>query len=445
MKQHWKGWDIWFEYCVDIGLDPSHPGVSNLCDFLWHPRSEKASAVNHKQRKGAPRILAAMTFFARPNKCDITLLYESLSASLVKAVARGNKGGPVAPKKDAAALFFHFVASLEEVVASRAHLAAVADAELAFTCGLLVMVWGSLRWSDAQRTDPTRLSFRDGVLYGCVWESKTSRCGFPFACLASGVSNRNWGSTAVEVFTAQKLLYPGQDFLFSSNGNAFSYLQGLSSLRRCIRHLCNVSSEEAATWSLHSCKKTMLTWALQVGASELERAAQGHHRPSGHQGVVQSYSGDDTLPALRLQAKVYCALRSEWRPLTPVLRGGQAPLLEPLCSLQVHCRTSWPWINKLCRLDTAQVTDFSESESESENVAITSGSTDCEQQCAPRPAEPSGASKDAKKRKKHSCSVAVEEGEVTELDEAKLPAAASSHSADRQHARETWKLARGFS
>ena len=68
-----------------------------------------------------------------------------------------------------------------------------------------------------------------------------------------------------------------------------------------------------------------LPWPRPGSADKDLRRLQGHHREDS----AQLYSRDDVEGALKLQQHVIDAVKSQWRPHTPLARGGQVPLEEP--------------------------------------------------------------------------------------------------------------------
>lgn len=59
----------------------------------------------------------------------------------------------------------------------------------------LVMTWGSLRFSDAQRLDLQKIIYQDDTMRGIIWRSKTAVSGMPLAIAAEGFLSKgshNW-------------------------------------------------------------------------------------------------------------------------------------------------------------------------------------------------------------------------------------------------------------
>ena len=90
------------------------------------------------------------------------------------------------------------------------------------------------------------------------------------------------------------------------------------------------SAEDALSYTSHSCKTTLLSFAKQLDLNKSWSASQGHHRQPVAQGTaVPLYSRDDVIDALRLQCQIVCHLGRGWRPCMVQRRGAQPPLAEP--------------------------------------------------------------------------------------------------------------------
>ena len=89
---------------------------------------------------------------------------------------------------------------------------------------------------------------------------------------------------------------------------------------------------DASSYSVHSLKATVLSWAAQANLPEEDRRVHGKHKPA--QMSVQLYSRDDILGSLRVQSELISRASQGWRPVTPLSRGGQLPLIEPQFTLE---------------------------------------------------------------------------------------------------------------
>ena len=83
--------------------------------------------------------------------------------------------------------------------------------------------------------------------------------------------------------------------------------------------------EEAAAFTLHSLKTSLLSAANQLRLPEEDRRHQGHHKKDS----VTLYGRDDTIHGLWVQQQIAIALSRNWRPSRPIARGGQRPTVEP--------------------------------------------------------------------------------------------------------------------
>ena len=104
-----------------------------------------------------------------------------------------------------------------------------------------------------------------------------------------------------------------------------TYGECLATLRYFVGRWGKIRPEQVQSYTLPSCKSTLLSWANNFSMSEEVRAVQGHHRHSS----ARLYSRDDVFGAFSLQRQVLSAIRGGWRQVTPQHRGGQCPLQEP--------------------------------------------------------------------------------------------------------------------
>ena len=146
------------------------------------------------------------------------------------------------------------------------------------------------------------------------------------------------------------------DFLFPSRTDdevrlplqAMEYPECLYFLRKYLQ----ISWHDGATDDLailsksqtvHGLKSTMLSFASQLQIPEELRRIQGKHRAV--QSSTRLYARDDVSSALVLQRKIHTEALSGWRPLTPLARGGQCPLVEPKFELNRYRKevVDEPW------------------------------------------------------------------------------------------------------
>ena len=191
------------------------------------------------------------------------------------------------------------------------------------------------------------------------------------------------GIWAFNAFTG--LMSPGcGSFSFGLSARTFeplSYTQCLRALRAfatdwlgthdCGRYSsqCLVSAKVSiedlvASYSLHSCKATVLSWLAQLDERPDVRFAQGHHSNPPLQSMTL-YSRDSVFPALQAKSRLLSLLEldfdsfhasggsgplrtvSGWSPVAPQHRGGQQPFAEP------------PLLDRGCLLDVVDSASLS--------------------------------------------------------------------------------------
>ena len=211
----------------------------------------------------------------------------------------------------------------------------------------LVLIWGSLRFSDAQRVDLRSLVYDGENLRGLSWRTKTTHRGQAFGVLAQGLlSKRSYHWLHKYLLTLDAVLtrvgMEYMDYLMPDVSGQqgivlplqpMSYASALKWLRHCIRAPWKQQQStllDPEVFTVHSCKATLLSWSAQQAhlLTEEERLQQGHHRISA-KGSLRLYSRDDVYPALRLQTLLRNAVLQGWRPSVPQHRGGQSALAEP--------------------------------------------------------------------------------------------------------------------
>ena len=117
----------------------------------------------------------------------LPVLKEALISPTIKSYTVPSE---LALRKEAAPLPLSFVVFLESQILRE--LGTAAD-RLLMGC-LLVLVWSSLRWSDATWVSPSSLSIEDDTIRGVANKTKTTVRGMPFAFLSCGfLSGRYYG------------------------------------------------------------------------------------------------------------------------------------------------------------------------------------------------------------------------------------------------------------
>ena len=86
---------------------------------------------------------------------------------------------------------------------------------------------------------------------------------------------------------------------------------------------------------IHSCKTTILSWALQLNVRPDWRAAQGHHKSQVSESVRKYGRKNDILPQLQCQRRVLKKIALGWRPEMAVQRGVQGAAEDPSVTEQL--------------------------------------------------------------------------------------------------------------
>lgn len=257
------------------------------------------------------------------HKVGLSFFGELLRNSLVEAWLNGEKWHQT-PAKEALPLPLFAVAQLEKALQS--FEAGAADGWL-LGC-ILLMIWGSLRWSDAQRLQLNTLACDDKSLRGWSWRSKTAVTGIPFGVSLCGATQAFWGRGFSQKLLQLASSQPARDFLVAKARRPISYACMLNQFRRCLTQYTTLSPTEAQCYSLHSCKTTVLSWALQLNVRLDWRAARGHHK-SQVSDSVRKYGRNDILPQLQCQRRVLKKIALGWRPERAVQRGVQGVAEDP--------------------------------------------------------------------------------------------------------------------
>ena len=226
----------------------------------------------------------------------------------------------------------------------------------------LVLAWSSLRFADAQRCNTTSLCYSDQVLRGICWQTKTVS-NLAWGLIGHGFLSHgsyDWLYRFLRTLDGIYHQHAGDmtiDFLFPSCTDeevrlplqAMEYPECLYFLRKYLQLFWHEGSTadlplSAKSYTVHGLKSTMLSFASQLQIPEELRRIQGKHRAV--QSSTRLYSRDDVSSALLLQRRVRSAALSGWRPLTPLARGGQCPLVEPKYALNKYRKevVEEPWL-----------------------------------------------------------------------------------------------------
>ena len=385
-----KSWNQWSEFCECSGACPFKPTVMTVADFLQVSSTKSSLGVATAQSR-------ALTWVAR--YAGLPMLKDALTSPIIKSYTVPSE---LVLRKEGAPLLLSFVVFLETQILRDQGTAAD---RLIMGC-LLVLVWSSLRWSDATWVSPSSLSIEDDTIRGVANKTKTTTRGMPFAFLTcgflSGLTSVSWTTKWLNLVQAalQRTAeaFPGfvPDFLLPMCGPNPDHPMFVAPMPRSqgiliLRRLLKTASPDTSLVSIgaHSPKVTFLSWARQVGASEEARMAQGHHRAAGARLNVSLYGRDDVHEALNLQKLIVHRISKGFRPVIPMLRGGakpvsDAPVTLPTTTVEIDVEA--PSVNCLPALDDLEDTDSGSSSEEDDRhdgtpeltmTRVQAKSTDC--------------------------------------------------------------------
>ena len=332
---------------TDFKLSWEDMGTYKIADLLQMAREGRSTDLGF----GASSVVRALRWAQRLLDIDISH-WSNLYSPLVSAFTVRSDGD----RTEAVPLSLFVVLSWEKRILSRdcpLH-------ELIVLGGLLIILWGGLRFSDGQRVPLQSLAWSITALRGTCKKTKTTKPGQPWAVQSCGFLSFGSCGWVVKWLMALDGLWsthsnPGdpQDFLlpmtcgtkFSQPLIPMSYSQTLKWLRYfCTipwRHSQFLPISAPHNHTAHSLKSTTLSWAAQLAqqghVTEEQRHLQGHHR----RGSVRLYSRDDTAGQLALQATLVLQVRKGYRFVTPLHRGSQTPSVEPAVTLEGY-RKEYP-------------------------------------------------------------------------------------------------------
>ena len=211
--------------------------------------------------------------------------------------------------------------------------------------GFLLLCWSGLRFSDLQRCRLSTWQLDSTSLRGLTWRAKTCNSSTPFGVVTSGLLSKGTWTWIQKFLSTLDTLYADEnpndiDFAMPTFGNqdtpiipfdAMTYAEALFYIRYYMALPWSQQGVPASlntkSYSVHGLKATILSWAAQANLPEADRRIHGKHRPA--QASVQLYSRDDILGSLRVQTALIEQITNGWRPVTPLSRGGQIPMIEP--------------------------------------------------------------------------------------------------------------------
>ena len=206
-----------------------------------------------------------------------------------------------------------------------------------FRGSLLVCIWASLRFNDAQHLFWDEILLDNTSLRAACFQAKSSKTGYPFEVQCLGLIseshqsswllkwlealNESWDAS-VESFGPSFIpdhLFP----LLDASGailEPMSYAQAIAQLRQYIQQIPSLQSC-TREYTLHSAKATVLSWACQLHLNSDSRSLQGHHKMS-LSSSVNLYGRDSVHAPLKLQADIRSKIIHDgFRPSTPLHRG----------------------------------------------------------------------------------------------------------------------------
>ena len=209
--------------------------------------------------------------------------------------------------------------------------------ETLFAGAVLLCIWSSLRFGDAQHLHLQDLYIDSDSIRGVAYRTKTKKY-MPFGCLISGLCkmplHQCWVFHWLHTMTAHITLcrdtadYPDYIFLSLTTDavRPLSYAETLAQLRYLLHRWGRIPEEQCLQYTLHSMKVTLLAFWRQADFSLEARHLQGHHvfAPSS-----TLYGRDDIAPILTTQFAFVEKVHSGWRPRTPILRGVSYVASEP--------------------------------------------------------------------------------------------------------------------
>ena len=358
LARHLGYWRPWRDWMQAHGLDPARPTVQQAADFFLEVKIGAVSDRGVARTTRAKAIAKTLLFISEKAGCP--LLTSVMNDPTVRGYVYDSTVRVV--RKEALALPLAIIIGFEERIAN----ATTPLAEKIWLGNLLLAFWASLRWSEVQRTRPDSLCIDGTAIRGVSWLTKTSRSGMPFGANAFGLKSYppHWGWAHHYVASLVAWMSPMSalskdsvdfDFLMpdilplGGGGHQvlaapMSYIAALTRFRWTLT--CSwlgdarLTPAQARLYGLHSLKKSLLSYARQANFSKEDRQEQGHHRDGSN--AARLYSADDVFGPLRLQASfIKMVTEQEFRPLRAQLRGGSAPIAEPMVSFAPRGVINW--------------------------------------------------------------------------------------------------------
>ena len=156
-----------------INVKPANPSPASALSF--------GASQDRGFQRGSRAIGVIQSLRFAAVKLGFSQLLTCVDAPVVQAWLASGKWDKAA-SREAIPLPLSVVAKLLEEAVPQA-------AEDAWVLGcLLLMIWGGLRWSDAQRLEFSSLKIDEDMIRGWCWRTKTSNTGMPFGVLTAGIT-----------------------------------------------------------------------------------------------------------------------------------------------------------------------------------------------------------------------------------------------------------------
>ena len=116
-----------------------------------------------------------------------------------------------------------------------------------------------------------------------------------------------------------------------------------------MKSFCSIHESAASSMDLGSFYKQLSLRCPDKSAEQPNKHSSNQGKHKAQQSSTRSYSPDDVHGALQFQTSIVEAVRSGFRPTTPLGRGGQHPMEEPKFQLQLFSKTAsdhvWQYFN----------------------------------------------------------------------------------------------------
>ena len=306
-------WQL-FTTVKDLELEISSLSQVQLVDAIHTlQRSRSRHASLHSLN-----VLKAIRWFASTVQPDgFPSLYQGLFHS--KAWQSSSM------RKEAIPLPLAFVLWLEtELIFER-----LSRSEAVFAGSVLLCIWCSLRFSDAQHVRLEQFFIDFDSIRSISYRTK-SRKFMPFGCISGGLyrlpSNHSWLfhwlSAMEHTLDLNSSSAAAPDYIFFGLDGAsvrlLSYAEALVRLRRMLDMWGGITSLQTLQYTLHSMKVTLLAFFRQLDFSLETRHLQGHHTFAASSTL---YGRDDVSPLIIAQDSFIAKVLQGWRARTPMMRG----------------------------------------------------------------------------------------------------------------------------